>query len=155
MSLPPERPARGSETSIVHPIFAERGRLRAYLLAWVPIAALLSLLLALGGRLGWTAAIALAVPLAVFHAFMSLSAWYVARGTPISGATMTRAIGTYVMAASLSSALWMTAGFMLARGLDAVWPSSGGLEARLREQWPVLFASGALLYLLSAAVHYA
>src|SRR5512144_667678 len=101
MSVPPERTARGSETSIVHPIFAERGRLRAYLLAWVPLAALLALLLALGGRLGWTAAIALAVPLALFHAFMSLSAWYVARGMPVTSPNLARVIGTYAAAASI------------------------------------------------------
>lgn len=155
MSVPPERTARGSETSIVHPIFAERGRLRAYLLAWVPIAALLALLLALGGRLGWTAAIALAVPLALLHAFMSLSAWYVARGMPVTSPNLARVIGTYAAAASISSALWMSAGFGLARMFDGLLPAWSGLESRLREQWPLLFATGALLYLLAAAVHYA
>jgi hypothetical protein len=144
-----------ANTSVVHPIFAERGRLRSYLLAWGPIAALLAILLALGGHIGWTAAVALAVPLALFHAFMSLSAWYVARGTPITGPNLARVIGTYAAAASLSSALWMTAGFALARTFEGVLPHSSGLEARLREQWPLLFASGALLYLLAAAVHYA
>ena len=125
------------------------------LLAWVPIAALLASLLALGGRISWTAAIALAVPLAVFHAFMSLSAWYVARGMPVTAPNLARVIGTQAVAASLSSALWMTVGFALARALEGLLPAWSGLDTRLRDQWPLLFAFGALLYLLAGAVHYA
>ncbi len=141
---------------MVHPIFAERDRLRLYLLAWVPIATLLVLLLAVGGRLGWLESAALAFPLALVYAFVSLSAWYVSRSTPASAAGLARMLGAHAAAASLSSAIWVGIGTALARALETGLPTSfAGLEARIRTQWVLLFAIGVLLFLLASAVHYA
>ena len=78
---------------MVHPIFAERERLRLYLLAWAPVGALLALLLAVGGRLGWLESATLAFPLAFVYAFVTLSAWYVSRSTPATAAGLLRIVG--------------------------------------------------------------
>ena len=139
---------------MIHPIFVSRERLRLYLLAWVPVASLLALLLAVGGDMAWFESIAVALPLALFYAFVSLSAWYVWRGTPDSAPAVGRLFGALAAAATISSALWLGASTVIARALEAV-PVFGGLSARLREQWPLLFAVGVLLYLLAGAVHYA
>jgi hypothetical protein len=139
---------------VIHPIFVSRERLRLYLLAWNPVALLLALLLAVGGEMTWLESIAVAIPLALFYAFVSLSAWYVWRSTPDSGAALARLLATLAAAATLSSALWLGASSAIARALEAA-PVFAGVAARLREQWPLLFAVGVLLYLLAGAVHYA
>lgn len=140
---------------MIHPIFVSRERLRLYLLAWIPVALLLALLLVFNGNMTWPESIALALPLALFYAFISLSARYVWRGAPESAAAGGRLIGALVAAAALSSALWLGAAAAVARALEAAAPIFAGLPARAREQWPLLFAVGMLLYLLAGAVHYA
>ncbi len=140
---------------MVHPIFAERERLRLYLLAWAPVGALLALLLAVGGRLGWLESATLAFPLAFVYAFVTLSAWYVSRSTPATAAGLLRIVGAQAAAAALSSAIWVGIATALARALATGLPSFAGLEERLRGQWTMLFAVGVLLFLLASAVHYA
>ncbi|HSL23591.1 MAG TPA: histidine kinase [Vicinamibacterales bacterium] len=140
---------------MVHPILAERQRLQLYLLAWVPVAALLAVLLASGGDLGWAESAAIAFPLALLYAFICLSAWYVSRGAPVTTTALARTLGAHAAAASISSALWTNVAIALARALEAALPGLAGLEGRLRVQWVLLFAVGVLLYLLASAVHYA
>lgn len=140
---------------MVHPIFAHRARLQLYLAAWMPVAALLAVLLAVAGELAWLESAVLALPLSLLYAFITLSAWYVSRSTPESVAAFTRLAATHGAAAALSSGLWIGVAGVLAGALEANWLIFEGLEARLRGQWPLLFAVGVLLYLLAAAVHYA
>ena len=140
---------------MVHPIFTERERLRLYLLAWVPIGALLAVLLAVSGRLGWLESAILAFPLALVYAFVSLSAYYVSRSAPAGVPGLARLIAAHAAAASLSSAIWVGIGTALARALETGLPSFATLEERLRSQWVLLFAVGVLLFLLASAVHYA
>lgn len=140
---------------MVHPIFAERDRLRLYLTAWVPLAFLLAVLLATAGQLAWLESAVLAFPLALFYAFVSLSAWYVSRSVPRSVGGLSRLLGAHAAAAMLSSALWVGVGRALCRALEVALPMFSGVEARLREQSVLLFTVGVLLYLLASAVHYA
>ncbi len=140
---------------MVHPIFAERDRLRLYLLAWIPIAILLAVLLAAGGRLGWIESALIAFPLALFYAFVTLSAWYVSRSLPQTASGLSRLLGAHAAAATVSSALWVALGIALSRALETAVPSFAGVEVRIRDQRVLLFAVGVLLYLLGSAVHYA
>lgn len=140
---------------MIHPIFVSRERLRLYLGAWVPVSLLLALLLVVSGQLSWPEAVTLALPLSLVYAFITLSAWYVWRGAPHSAAAFGRLVGALAVAAAVSSALWLGAAAVTARILDAYVPAFADLPARVREQWPLLFAVGVLLYLLAGAVHYA
>jgi hypothetical protein len=139
---------------MVHPIFAARGRLNLYLLAWNPIALLIAAMLALGAGLPWVQSIALAVPLALVYAFVCLSAWYVSRQMPRSAADLFRMLGAHTAAAALSSALWLGLGRALAHALQSASQLFSGMESALVGQWPLLFVVGVLLYLLASAVQY-
>jgi hypothetical protein len=140
---------------VVHPIFAAQGRLNLYLLAWNPIALLLALLLALGAGLPWIQSVALALPMALVYAFICLSGWYIFRATPRTARDVFRMLGAHTAAAMLSSLLWLAFGRSLARLLESASDSFAGLSAGMRQQWPLLFVVGVLLYLLASAVHYA
>ena len=67
----------------MHPILARGRRLALYLGAWTLLGLLLAALLAAPGGLGPGASLGSAIPLALVYAFFCLSAWYVARSTPL------------------------------------------------------------------------
>jgi hypothetical protein len=137
----------------VHPFLALRGRLGLYLLCWVPVAGLLAMELATLGLLPMGAAVALCLFLAGLYAFICLGAWYPARALPLRAANIPQVLGMQAVGAVLSSSVWVVAG-RLAAILIGRLPGSRGTEALYAPQMPVLFAVGALLYLLAVAIHY-
>jgi two-component system, LytTR family, sensor histidine kinase AlgZ len=138
----------------MHPILARSGRLGLYLLAWTPLAGMLILLLAGVGRWGWMETLAAILPLCLVYAFVCLSAWYPVRATPVERFGLLRLSLTHLTAAALVSSLWVLAGSGWALALSS-WAAFRGFDQRFRTQVPLLFGTGALLYLLSVALHYA
>ena len=124
-----------------------------YLAAWVPLTALITLLLILSGGLTLREALALGVPLTFFYASICLAAWYPASATPLRANAIVRIIATHAVAASASSGVWLLIGGAWARALLRWGVLSGPLE-RITLLAPLAFAVGALLFLLSVAVHY-
>jgi len=136
----------------MHPILARGGRLALYLGLWLPVSGLLALLLAGRMALSWFQAELVALPVASAYAFVCLSSWYVARSLPIKTTGTPRILTTGIIAAILSSAVWLTvARFWLSLLVRRGWlPESargGGHES-------LIFGFGVLLYLLSLAVSY-
>ena len=62
----------------MHPLLT-RNRFGLYLLAWIPLAAILIFLTTSGGTLGWLESAAIVIPLCAVYAFVCLSAWYTDR----------------------------------------------------------------------------
>ncbi len=136
----------------MHPILAYRGRLGPYLVAWVPLAALLTGLLRIGG-LTWLQAGVVAVPLAVVYAFMCLAAWYPCRSAPIRDASFAKVIATQLAAAALSAMLWLFLADTWAVVLEQ-FPAFAGTGERFPRLAALILAAGAVLYVLAAALHY-
>src|SRR5579872_3836689 len=137
----------------MHPLLTPINRFGLYLLAWVPLAAILTYLLAVPGRLGWLDATALIVPLCLIYQFVCLSAWYSCKAVPIQRSTGQRLWLTHILAAAILSLLWVLLARLLAYGLSQT-SSFHGLDSRFASQVPVIFGAGFLLYLLSVASHY-
>jgi two-component system sensor histidine kinase AlgZ len=137
----------------MHPILARPGLLGAYIVVWLPLGGLLAALLAVQGILGWTAALAVAVPLAVSYGFLCLSAWYVTGGSPVERVGAARVATTAVIASFLSAAVWL----LIARGWFGIIASIGrwsDVPSSFRAAAPTFFGFGFLLYLLAMAVSY-
>ena len=136
----------------MHPILARGSRLALYLGAWTLVGVLLAALLAGPGGLAMTRSLAVSVPLALVYAFFCLSAWYVARSTPLGPTGGVRLIVTALTASVISSAAWL----VVARGWLEVFAE--GSQLAPRELFPALraliFGFGLLLYLLSITVSY-
>jgi two-component sensor histidine kinase len=136
----------------MHPLIARKGRLSLYLLAWTPLALLLAYLLVMMGGLAWLEAVTLSVPLALFYALICLAPWYMCRVLPLGGSPVFKILSNHLAAAIVAGLMWIVAakglGLALGRYLFA------RLNERLSPQLPLLFGIGALLYLLSVALHY-
>ncbi len=134
----------------MHPILADRRRLGLYVVGWVPVAGVLVSLLVLAGA-RWGAAAALVVPLVPPFASVCLSSWYACRAFPLQEAPLPLVLGTQVGGAALSSALWTFMARQWATTLDAWFP---GIAPLMQREAPLFLGLGALLYLLSATLHY-
>jgi hypothetical protein len=137
----------------MHPLLTPIKRFGLYLLAWTPLAAILTYLMAGPGKLGWFRSAILIIPLCLVYQFVCLSAWYSCKAAPIQRSTMQRLALTHVTAAAIISFLWVEAAKLLAYLLSRL-PTLQGLDEQFAPQVPVLFGAGFLLYLLSVAFHY-
>ena len=137
----------------MHPILAQLRRLLFYLLGWIPLAGMLTYLLAVPGGLTWVEASTVAFILCLLYAFVCLAAWYPCLGTPLDRSSVPRFLFTHVAGALVASALWLLAARALGRML-AGFDDFHGIDARLSKDFPLLFGTGVLLYLLAVGFHY-
>ena len=136
----------------MHPILARGSRLALYLAVWTIVGLLLAALLAGPGRLAAIQALGIAIPVALAYAFFCLSAWYVARSTPLERTGTVRLVATGLTASLLSSALWL----IVARGWLELFARGSTLatEGLFPAVRTLIFGFGVLLYLLSLSVSY-
>ncbi len=137
----------------MHPILARPGRLLPYLAACLPLAAIVTALLARPGGLFLGEAVALAVPLTAAYAFMGLSAWYPCRQFPLTRSRALPLALTHSFAATIIAGFWVTLALLLGGAYGSL-DAFQGLRGRLAAQSGTLFAAGVLLYLLAAALSY-
>jgi sensor histidine kinase YesM len=137
----------------MHPLLTTRARLGLYLLAWVPVAALLAAVLQATGSLAWGETIALTLPACLLYAGICLAPWYSCRVLPPGAGRLGRVLLAHSSAAVVSSLLLVAASQGLALIL-AQAPAFPDLDRRLGPQLPLIFAVGVLLYLLAAGVFY-
>jgi two-component system sensor histidine kinase AlgZ len=136
----------------MHPLLARLRNFGIYLLAWVPLAAMLAYLLKSSGGFPWSEALVLSFPLCLVYAFVCLAAWYPCRVTPLEVSGFPRLAVTHLLAALLVSTLWTGMAKGVALGLERLgFPN---VDARLAQQLSLLWITGILLYLLSVTFHY-
>ncbi len=137
----------------MHPILADWRRFGAYLVAWALVGALIAAQLVAAAPFAWVEALAFAVPLSLLFGFVGLGAFWVCQAAPLHLSRLFRSLGTQLVAAVVSAAMWFAAARGWAHALDRldVFP---GLTARLPAIAPLLLGLGVVLFLLTAAVHY-
>src|SRR2546426_2500163 len=133
----------------MHPLLT-RNRLGLYLLGWIPLAAILVLLMASGGSLSWLESSVIVIPLCVVYAFICLSAWYTAKSAPIQRESALRLIAVHSVAAALVSYFWMGLGWVLVASLSKT-SAFQGLDRRFCPPPRILFGAGYPPFFLSGA----
>jgi hypothetical protein len=128
----------------MHPILASRRRLLVYLLAWIPILALLVWVTWASGGVSWRDAAAVLTPACLVYAFACLSPWYICRTRPLRLSGLSYLLPTWAAAAVAVSLVLVGSARLAAYLLERAAP-----------QTAPLFGMGVLLYLLSAGLHYA
>ncbi len=114
---------------------------------------MLTYLLAVPGGLTWVEASTVAVILSLLYAFVCLAAWYPCLATPLDRSSVPRFLFTHIAGAVVASALWVGAAVVLGRMLAGLYEFRG-IDARLSKDYPLLFGTGVLLYLLAVGFHY-
>jgi len=137
----------------MHPILANRRQLALYLVAWLPVVALLTVAMVMTGWGGWQQSLLLIFPMVVVYAFLCLSAWYPCRAMPLSGDRPEMAVMTHLAAALLSAVLWVGMAWVLAEGFERSTLYTGKADLTT-EHNGIIFIAGLLLYLLSVTIHY-
>ena len=137
----------------MHPILANRRHLALYLVAWLPVVALLTVAMVMTGWGGWQQSLLLIFPMVVVFAFLCLSAWYPCRAMPLGGERPEMALVTHLAAAALSALLWVGMAWALAEGFERSTLYAGKADLTA-EHTGIIFIAGLLLYLLSVAIHY-
>lgn len=138
----------------MHPLFARPRQLGFYLLAWVPVVALLMHSFIGAGGLSLLEATAIAVPLCLVYAFDCLAAWYPCRATPLEKSGFAKLVLTHLTAAAVLAVFWTYQAKEFAIALAHFWPRFAGLDQRLAKHYALLFFTGVLLYVMSVIFHY-
>ena len=137
----------------MHPILREWRILGAYLAAWALLGGLLAALLVAVAPFGWVEATVFALPLGVLFGFVGLGSFWVCRAAPLELSRLLRALGTQLLAAAISAAVWLIASRGWALVLDR-YGAFPGIAAKQTEAAPLLLGLGVVLSLLAAALHY-
>jgi len=137
----------------MHPILARRRHLALYLMAWLPVIALLTVAMVLTGWGGWVQSLLFCFPLVVVYAFLCLSAWYPCRAMPLGDERAEMALLAHIAAAAISAMLWVGMAWALAEGFKRSTLYAGTADLTT-EHTGIIFIAGLLLYLLSVAIHY-
>jgi hypothetical protein len=123
----------------MHPILASARRVTIYAGVWAVIAAGLVYAMWQSAGFAWRDAARGLVPACAFEAFLCLTPWYLCRVRPMR--QVERALPPALVAAAMAGGVFLAVARLASPALAA--------------QSLVLFALGALLYLLSTGVHYA
>ncbi|HEX4277037.1 MAG TPA: histidine kinase [Bryobacteraceae bacterium] len=135
----------------MHPIFQNWKALALYLAVWVPLGAILGLLISVAGSLNAFETAAVIIPVTVPLALVCLAPWYACRALPLKSTPAGRLLGQHLLAAIVVSGALLFIARVLTRVLSGMLP---GLGDRFRAASPVLAAMVAMIYLLSIAMHY-
>jgi len=135
----------------MHPIFHNWKASLLYLAAWIPLGALLGLLISITGRLTALETAAVTVPITVILALVCLAPWYACRALPLQSTGAAPLFGQHVLAAIVVSGAVLFIARLIASGFSDVRP---GIAERFHAASPVLAVMVAMIYLLSIAMHY-
>jgi sensor histidine kinase YesM len=135
----------------MHPLFQNRNSLFAYFFAWVPLGAMLGVVVSAAAHLNWRATAAIVAPVTLLMAFVCLSPWYVCRALPLKGTPTWKLLSHHWVAATLASAFVPSiVPLFLLTFASRIQGSPISLEPTMR----VLASMCFLFYLLSIALHY-
>jgi two-component system, LytTR family, sensor histidine kinase AlgZ len=137
----------------VHPILGNLRRLTLYLVAWVPLAGLVAYMFVATGGFRWGEAITLAAPLCLFYAFVCLSAWYSARGNPLTQTGVSSLIITHGLGAAVDGGLLVLVARLLGAGLSRT-AAYAGIGPKVVRISALVFGLGVLFYLLAVGLFY-
>jgi two-component system sensor histidine kinase AlgZ len=135
----------------MHPLLHNWKASLLYLAAWLPLGAVLGLLVSVTGKLTALETAAIVGPVTFLLAMVCLSPWYACRALPLKSAGTARLFSQHVLAAIVVSGVVLFVARIIAGSLSDVRP---GLDSRFGAAGPVLAVMVVMIYLLSITIHY-
>jgi two-component system, LytTR family, sensor histidine kinase AlgZ len=136
----------------MHPLIAGKGRLSLYLLAWIPLAFLVAYLLVMTTGLAWLEAVTFSLPLTLLYALICLAPGYMCHALALGSTSILKILEYHSAAAAVAALTWIVAAKGLALALSHY--AFADLNQRFSPELPLLWGIGALVYVLSVALHY-
>lgn len=134
----------------MHPILSDKKRLLLYLLVWIGLSLLVTMLIRFAEDSPWINAAAFAMPLTMMFAFVNLSAYYICRAFPLGKLKLIYLIILLAGVAKLTTIIWI----VIAQGWNAVLQPFDWSIPLHTAALMILYAVGMTFYLLSLAGHY-
>jgi sensor histidine kinase YesM len=133
-------------------LLTSRRVLGPFLVAWIPLAAMIAVVLRLAQATPWAQSLALAIPAAAAIAFLCAAAAYPARGIAAGGVSTSRLLTAHLTGAVVATSLWLG---MLRLWVEvlAQFRSIAPIRDAFPRHVPVLAGFGLLVYLLAVAFH--
>ncbi|MBV9762929.1 MAG: histidine kinase [Acidobacteriaceae bacterium] len=122
-----------------------------YVAAWVPLGAMLTLMLSVTGRLPVMASASVMAPVTLLLAGVCLAPWYSCRSLPLRSTPKEKLLINHAVAAMCATAIVMIFARALVAGFSGVFP---WLRAGYASAVPVLAAMVDMIYLLAIALYY-
>jgi signal transduction histidine kinase len=137
----------------MHPILKDRARLGAYLLGWVPIAALFAAQAAVN-HTPLPAAVIVGLVGAYSAATLFLSSFFLCRALPIATTRTSTLVTTWMAASLVMGTLWSLVMFFLLRQCGRFYPALAPWGRMGGPNFMVAGTTGCILYILAVALHY-
>lgn len=135
----------------MHPVFSNKSGLLFYVAAWIPLGAMLTLMLRVAGRLPFIESISVMAPVTLLLAGVCLAPWYSCRSLPLRSTSKEKLFINHVVAAMCATAIVMVFARMLVATFSGVFPR---LHQGYASAVPVLAAMVDMIYLLAIALYY-
>src|ERR1051326_5221896 len=136
----------------MHPILKSWRRFGIWMAAWIPVGAILILVVRLSARLTLSECLFVMTPAVVVMAFVCLSPYYVCRSLPLRSAPREKIVIHHAAAAfTLTGGVLLVAQF----AASVLGASFRSLDVRFGAAVPVLAVVVLMVYCVSVALHYA
>lgn len=135
----------------MHPLLQNRNSLLAYVVAWLPLGAILGLVISAAAHLDGRFTLAITAPVTILLALVCLSPWYSCRALPLSTSPHWKVLAYQTIAAMLASSLVLFVVPFLLQFVSRFRPT---IEKQFEPALRVLAGMCFLFYLLSVALHY-
>lgn len=122
-----------------------------YMAAWIPLGAMLTLMLCVAGRLPVAQSISVMAPVTLLLAGVCLAPWYSCRSLPLRSTPKEKLFINHVVAAMCATAIVMIFARALVAAFSGAFP---GLRQKYASAVPVLAAMVDMIYLLAIALYY-
>ncbi len=135
----------------MHPVFASKNGFVLYLIVWIPVGLMLTLMVRVAGRMTWTETSAVTAPVTLLLACVCLAPWFTCRSFPLRSTSATKLLINHFVGATCATAVVMVFAHVLVEASGRVFPNlhRGYLSAA-----PVLAGMVDLIYFLAIALYY-
>ena len=127
--------------------FIQKARL-GYYLAWIPMTALMLVLLVVHGKMDWLSASVTSLLMCFVYALLCRSSFYMCKTLPLRRTSLTRLLPIHFTASAAASGIWVALAFALHKPFTQV------VDIAWSQVWNLVFVLGLTYYLLSVAYNY-
>lgn len=135
----------------MHPVFSSKNGFLLYLIVWIPVGVMLTLMVRVAGRMNWAETSSVTVPVTFILACVCLAPWFTCRALPLRSTSAAKLVINQFVGAMCATAIVMVFAHVLVEILGGMFPD---LHRGFVSASPVLAGMVDLIYVLAIALYY-